>query len=135
MNFGKNLRYLRHKNKMSQEYLAEKLRYKNYTTVQKWECGKSEPNMHILKEIANLFNIDMNSLINDNLEEKKYYHKNIDSSKRSLEDESKLLNSYNEISKNENLSLIFDNIKGLSSKDLERILTIIKGIRAERGLD
>ena len=33
----KNIRYLRKKNEWSQEYVAEKLGYKSYTTIQKWE--------------------------------------------------------------------------------------------------
>lgn len=67
MAFSKNLRYLRKKNKLSQEYIAEKLGYKNYTTVQKWETGKSEPNMSVLKNIADMFDVEMNDLINEDL--------------------------------------------------------------------
>lgn len=39
----KNIRYLRRKNEWSQDYIAEKLGYKSYTTIQKWEMGTSEP--------------------------------------------------------------------------------------------
>ena len=39
MEFKENLRYLRKTNNMSQDELAEKLGYKSFTTVQKWEDG------------------------------------------------------------------------------------------------
>ncbi|MDH6367520.1 MULTISPECIES: helix-turn-helix transcriptional regulator [unclassified Breznakia] len=46
-----------------------------------------------------------------------------------------LLDLYNSIQKNDNLVLLFDKTKDLSPEDMERILTVIKGIRAERGMD
>ena len=39
MAFSNNLRYLRKKYDMSQEDLANKLGYKSFTTIQKWESG------------------------------------------------------------------------------------------------
>jgi len=41
MYLAKNLKYLRLKNGFSQDYLADKLGYKSYTTIQKWEMGTS----------------------------------------------------------------------------------------------
>ena len=64
---GKNIRYLRIKNSYSQEYIAEQLGYKSYTTIQKWESGVSEPPIKILKELAQLFHVDMDDLANKDL--------------------------------------------------------------------
>ena len=42
MALAKNIRYLRKKMGYSQDDVAEKLGYKLYTTIQKWEMGTSE---------------------------------------------------------------------------------------------
>lgn len=67
MALARNIRYLRKKKEWSQDLLAEKLGYKSYTTIQKWEMGISEPPLKILKKLAELFNVDMNDLANKDL--------------------------------------------------------------------
>ena len=67
MEFKNNLRYLRKVNKMSQDILAEKLGYKSFTTVQKWEDGSAFPRVSTLKKIADIFNIDVDHLLNLNI--------------------------------------------------------------------
>lgn len=64
----KNIRYLRKKNEWSQEYIAEKLGYKSYTTIQKWEMGTSEPPLKKTRALADLFNVDIDDLANTDLE-------------------------------------------------------------------
>lgn len=64
----KNIRYLRKKNEWSQDYIAEKLGYKSYTTIQKWEMGTSEPPLKKTRELADLFNVDIDDLANKDLE-------------------------------------------------------------------
>lgn len=68
MALAKNIRYLRKKMGYSQDDVAEKLGYKSYTTIQKWEMGTSEPPLNKLKELAVLFNVNMNDLANSDLE-------------------------------------------------------------------
>ncbi len=65
---SKNIRYMRKKNEWSQDYIAEKLGYKSYTTIQKWEMGTSEPPLKKTRELACLFNVDIDDLTNKNLE-------------------------------------------------------------------
>jgi repressor LexA len=64
MEFKDNLRYLRRSNKMSQDELAEKLGYKSFTTVQKWEDGTAFPRVKTLNKIADIFEIDVDHLLN-----------------------------------------------------------------------
>ena len=64
MEFKDNLRYLRKVNKMSQDELAEKLGYKSFTTVQKWEDGTAFPRVNTLNKMSDIFNIDVNHLLN-----------------------------------------------------------------------
>lgn len=68
MSLSKNIRYLRKKQGWGQDILADKLGYKSYTTIQKWESGVSEPPLKILHVLANLFHVDINDLANVDLE-------------------------------------------------------------------
>ena len=68
MGLGDNIRYLRIKRGFSQDYIAEKLGYKSYTTIQKWESGVSEPPVKKLKELSILLNADMNEMANKDLQ-------------------------------------------------------------------
>jgi transcriptional regulator with XRE-family HTH domain len=67
---ARNIRYLRKKQGMSQEELAERLGYKSYTTIQKWESGVSEPPLKTAHEIAHIFDVDIDDLVKVELEYK-----------------------------------------------------------------
>ncbi|MCM1219408.1 MAG: helix-turn-helix domain-containing protein [Lachnospiraceae bacterium] len=62
INIGNNIRYLRTQHGYSQEDLAEKMGYKSYTTITKWESGVSEPTLKKANEIAAFFNLSVNDL-------------------------------------------------------------------------
>lgn len=62
ISIGANIRYLRTLRGYSQEELAEKLGYKSYTTITKWESGISEPTLKKTTEIASFFNLSVNDL-------------------------------------------------------------------------
>lgn len=68
MAIGQNIRYLRRKQGWGQEILAEKLGYKSYTTIQKWESGVSEPPLKVVHALADLFHVDINDLAGADLE-------------------------------------------------------------------
>lgn len=68
MALAQNIRYLRKKQGLGQDALAEKLGYKSYTTIQKWESGVSEPPLKIVHALAKLFHVDINDLTNTDLE-------------------------------------------------------------------
>ena len=67
MEFKENLRFLRYANNMSQDELAEKLGYESFTTVQKWEDGSAFPRVRTLNKMAEIFNVDVNHLLNMNI--------------------------------------------------------------------
>lgn len=70
--FGKNLKYLRLRDNISQDELAEELGYKSYTTIQKWEMGSSEPNMGVVNKLADKWHLSLDELVNVDLEAKRY---------------------------------------------------------------
>lgn len=59
---AKNLRYLRKQKGYSQDYIADYLGYKSYTTIQKWEMGASQPPIGKLSRLCELYKIDLTQL-------------------------------------------------------------------------
>ena len=68
MALARNIRYLRKRQGWGQDTLAEKLGYKSYTTIQKWESGVSEPPLKVVHAIADLFKVDINDLSSSDME-------------------------------------------------------------------
>ena len=67
VSIAENIRFLRKNKNWTQDYVAEQLGYKSFTTIQKWESGVAEPPIKKLQELATLFGVDMNSLANTDL--------------------------------------------------------------------
>ena len=44
--------------------------YKSFTTIQKWETGDSEPNMGVLRQLADIFHLSISELVETDLENK-----------------------------------------------------------------
>lgn len=63
MTLKDNIRYLRRKKEMSQDDLAKLLGYKSFTTIQKWESGVAEPPFGKVQKLAEIFGIDINTLV------------------------------------------------------------------------
>lgn len=62
---AKNLSTLRKKNNMTQNELAEKLNYSD-NAVSRWEHAEVTPSIETLQQIAEVFNVSLSSLIEDN---------------------------------------------------------------------
>ena len=73
MYLSNNIRFLRKRAGLSQEQLAQKFGYGNFTTVQKWESEKSDPPVKVVKGISDLFMVSMDDLINKDLSDESYY--------------------------------------------------------------
>lgn len=67
---GKFIKKIRTDNHLSQEKFGEKYGV-TYQAVSKWENGKNLPDIAIIKEICNEYNIDINELIDGNNLKKK----------------------------------------------------------------
>lgn len=68
MKFNEKLIKLRKKAGLSQEELGYKLNVTRQT-ISKWELGQTTPEMDKLKEISNLFNITIDDLLNESIED------------------------------------------------------------------
>lgn len=101
MKLGEKIKELRKNKNISQENLAIMLKI-NRNYLSRIETGKSEPTSSILKQLAEIFNIDLNSLLD-------------------IKEESK--------EKKEKIKYITDNTKYLKDTDLDfiiRMMTIMK---------
>ncbi len=58
---GMNIRVLRHKNKLSQEALAEKVNVSRQT-IAKWENEEVIPDIYTCKKISEIFQVDLEQL-------------------------------------------------------------------------
>ena len=114
MSLATNIRYLRKKQGWGQDILAEKLGYKSYTTIQKWESGVSEPPLKVCHVLASLFNVDINDLTGTDLDISSRINPVSDSSKMpTLETEDgrarlamELFNSLSDVQKNSAISYL-----------------------------
>lgn len=70
MNLSDNLKKLRKDNNLSQEQLAEKLGVSRQS-VSKWESGLAYPEMDKVLQICQMFNLNVDELLNKNIKEVK----------------------------------------------------------------
>ena len=103
MKLGEKIKYLRKSKGVSQEELAAMLKV-NRNYLSRVETGKSEPTASTLKEIARIFGIDLNSLLDINGNDNRCMDK---------------------------IKYITDNCKYLQEKDLEIIIRIMSVMKEE----
>lgn len=68
--FAKNIRYLRTKRQWEQIDLAKRLNYKSLATISRWERGLNLAPMQKVTEVADIFGVSADDLMNTDLEEK-----------------------------------------------------------------
>lgn len=66
-NIARNLRYLRDKNRLTQEDVAEKIGVSRQA-VAKWENGESLPDIINCEALADLYDVSLNDLVRYNSE-------------------------------------------------------------------
>ncbi|MCM1333771.1 MAG: helix-turn-helix domain-containing protein [Bacteroides sp.] len=69
MNIGSNIKYLRQKNNLTQEALAERLGV-SYQAVSKWETGVNTPDISLLPPIAECFGVSIDALFSDHISDR-----------------------------------------------------------------
>lgn len=68
MKLSDNIRHFRKLRNLSQDEVAKRLGYKSFTTIQKWETGMAEPPVGKLYELADMLNVGIMDLLNENLD-------------------------------------------------------------------
>lgn len=103
MKLGEKIKEIRKTKNVSQELLAGMLKI-NRNYLSRIETGKSEPTATILKQIAEIFNLDLNTLLDINTDTLK---------------------------ENEKINYIKENCKKLHEKDLDFLVRIISVMKEE----
>ena len=67
---GQFIKKIREENKLTQKELADKLGV-TFQAVSKWENGKNVPDISILKEISEMFNVDIDEILDGEKKDKK----------------------------------------------------------------
>ena len=68
MNLAENLKKIRKDNNLSQEQLAEQLGVSRQS-VSKWESGQAYPEMDKVLQLAKMFNLNIDDLLNQDIKE------------------------------------------------------------------
>ena len=103
MDLGTKIKNLREVEKISQEELAKNLKI-NRNYLSRIETGKSEPTSSILKDLANIFNISIDSLLDI---------------------------SKDDSSNKEKVDTIYKKLKYLNNNDLDFLIRIIEVMTKE----
>lgn len=115
---------------LSQDELAKRMGYKSRSSINKIELGQTDVTRTKIIEFAKFLETTPTYLMD--LEENDNYYGDITKTTEYLEDKPDLLEIYNNIVNNDNLVLLFDNVKDLDPEDMEIILRVVKGIKSEK---
>lgn len=74
MNLDEKIKFIREQEKLSQDEFAKRLEVSRQTIIN-WEKGKSNPSFELLMVIANVFQFDINSLVQNEMEPVKLENK------------------------------------------------------------
>lgn len=117
MEFKDRLKDLRKKRGLSQVALADKLGLSK-STIGAYETGDIKPSIEALNAIADFFNVDLNYLMG-----------NEDGSTYYLDPETAELAK--EIANRNDLSILFDAVRGTSKEDLQFVIRMVEGLRKD----
>ena len=116
MKFNENLKITRENKGITTQQLALAINVKPYT-ITDWETGRSEPSITNLIKLSQFFNVSVDFLIGNKLDENSSYNEII-----------KIINDYQEQMNKDELLLLLD---GLSDKNQTKLLNIMKTIKKE----
>lgn len=121
--FKDKVKYYRKLRGISQEQLAEKLGYKSFTTIQKWEDGTSTPPIGTVSKIANFLGVSLEELTSDTApdDEPTYY----------LDDDAKDLAEF--MLENPEYKVLFDATRNVSREDIEFVKEMLDRMSGNDG--
>lgn len=102
---GQNLVFFRKAVGWTQQQIADMLNI-NRTTYTKYELGTSEPSLEILKKIASLLRVDINTLLDENTITAVYDIDSVDENLQLSSEEMKLIAMFRQLEEEEKASLL-----------------------------
>ncbi len=98
-------------------------------TVSQWETGKRDPDTATLKKIADFFDVSVDYLLGNDIEEAKKEIAN------AVADDKELYEFWNELKEREDLQILCKQTKSLSPTTIKRIIKYIKIVEDEEALE
>jgi len=125
MSIGKIIKELRKENNMTQEDLAEKLGITR-GAIGLYERGERKVNYETVNRLADIFGVSSDYLLG------RIDKKNpVRTISEAISDNPELYNFWKELSKREDLQLLFKQTRDLEPKEIKRIIRVIKAIEDE----
>lgn len=126
MSLGKRLREARKAKGFTQVYVAKKLGITN-TALSNYERDERDPDTSLLNRFAEFYGVSIDWLmgrtdIPETPEQK---------IKTAIEDDPELLEFWEELTKRDDLQLLFKQVRELSPKEIKKIIRVIKAIEDE----
>lgn len=126
MSLGQRIRELRREKNLTQSELG-KLLNKTKNNISQYETDKRSPDPVTLQRLAEIFNTSTDYLLGctDIRETPEQRIKN------AIQDDEELLEFWEELSKREDLKLLFKQVRPLDKDSIQRIIRVIKAIEDE----
>ena len=125
MKLPENIRLYRKQKGFSQEDIAKLLGYKSFTTIQKWETGLAEPPIGKLYELANILNVDILDLLDNDK----------DDSQSGYYTDPEVAAYAEELRSNPNMRILFSAAKNISKEDMEKAVEFITFLKSKEQSD
>lgn len=133
---GERIRSRRIKLGISQIDLAKKIGYSNRSSLIKLEKGEIDPSQSKMIALAKALQTTPSYLMGWEDEKDIDSQWGNDSANREyLADKPDLLEIYNDLVNNNELTILFDKTKDLGPKDIESVLIFVQMLRKQRGMD
>jgi transcriptional regulator with XRE-family HTH domain len=141
--FEKRLKSLRKDHGLTQLKLGEYLGLSE-STISLYESGKREPDNETLSRIADYFSVSVDYLLGRSDSpnaptvtgtEPSPYEKENEKIKAAIKDDPELYHFWCELSKREDLQLMFKQVRDLSPASIKKLVKIIKAIEDEEDME
>jgi transcriptional regulator with XRE-family HTH domain len=127
--FSDRLKKLRKEKGITLDKMAEDLGTTK-STLSRYENGKREPKIFLIKEIANYFNVSIDYLLG-RADKRQLDDEKIEIIRQTIDDDPDLLEFWNNISARDDLVMLFKQTKNLSPDAIKSIIQFIKAIENE----
>jgi transcriptional regulator with XRE-family HTH domain len=122
---SRRLKKLRKEKQISQKDLAKKLNL-SPSTIAMYETEKRKPDSETLERMSNYFDVSIDYLLGLTDE-----RSSADKIKKAISDDPELQDAWDQISKRENLQLLFKQTKDMDDSSIRQIIRVIKAIEED----
>jgi transcriptional regulator with XRE-family HTH domain len=124
--FGQRLKSLREEKDLKQVELKNLLSLSSSATISQWESDKRLPDAHTLERLAEIFDCSVDYLLG-----RSDIRNPRDKISEALKDSPDLLDFWKEISRREDLQLLFKQARELKPETIKKVVEVIKLIEDE----